>query len=582
MPPEWFEYEVQACTHHAAAHNCTVWPWKAVSEDTLRDAGFITDLSQWRMARLKGRREGTIREFGLDGIALDEHGVYHGIQAKMWSSTLCAKGLGTFFSVVHGRLSAKNDASRGFLYHTGPLQTDLREDLHLNRSIDAVHLPFVPPSPEALAQPQRRAIEALRRWDFVRCPSGLVQMPCGVGKTRVAAETMAALNPHTVVLVAPLKVLTKQFLERVAPYMPGHLPVLADSDTTVRAVDVPILSDRPRVIATTFASFKMAQNLREIPGALYFIDEAHNLNGDLLDLASALPRCVMLTATPPKALEEIAPVVFEYSMREAIDARFVTDYKVILPVIDDDFRVPDEVTNTEHALPSLFLASGMLQRGALKCIVYCATQQECHDFLETFGSVCRDFHGIDPFTGVITAETPTAERSAVLAAFESSEARIAVVTSVRILNEGIDVPECDSVLFLSSTTDPITAVQRMCRANRVVWWNPNKKSRVFVFSEKEKMVETMASLHHNDPNFGSRMRMVSVDYDAKHTKRVTEAISRQLPALVAQVRVRCVTVEQRWYERLESLRDFMVAHGRRPSTGAEDNGSVPRSRTTQE
>eukprot|EP00965_Chrysotila_dentata_P073895 2440630-Pleurochrysis_carterae.AAC.1 len=62
---------------------------------------------------------------------------------------------------------------------------------------------------------------------------------------------------------------------------------------------------------------------------------------------------------------------------------------------------------------------------------------------------------------------------------------MSVLTSVRILSEGVNLVKCDSV-FLSCTstdTEGIRCIQRMCRANRIDPDRPNKVAHCFVWAE---------------------------------------------------------------------------------------------------
>ena len=60
-----------------------------------------------------------------------------------------------------------------------------------------------------------------------------------------------------------------------------------------------------------------------------------------------------------------------------------------------------------------------------------------------------------------------------------------ILLNVQILNEGIDIPECDSIYITNPTDNIINLVQRMCRCNRIM---PNKSlCFVFLWSENKKM-----------------------------------------------------------------------------------------------
>ena len=58
-------------------------------------------------------------------------------------------------------------------------------------------------------------------------------------------------------------------------------------------------------------------------------------------------------------------------------------------------------------------------------------------------------------------------------------------------DEGIDIPECDSVFITQPNDNIINIVQRMCRANRIIknktkcqvflWCNKNKTKKIFEY-----------------------------------------------------------------------------------------------------
>ena len=105
------EYEFHMCDYHRANICNDVWHWKYIPEEQLFNAGFITSFNKLRLSRKKRKEEGNnnIREYGLDGLALDSNGFYHGLQAKYWhKKRLTGHDLGTFFSVISNRLRVIN------------------------------------------------------------------------------------------------------------------------------------------------------------------------------------------------------------------------------------------------------------------------------------------------------------------------------------------------------------------------------------------------------------------------------------------------------------------------------------------
>lgn len=123
-----FIYENQCVMKHIIDYKHTVWKWSDVPQSHLIQSGFIHKFNE---SKFNTQTE-KFPEYGLDALALDHNGCYHGIQCKYWkhNSYLCAKDLGTFYQVIYQRLNQKsNNKSKGYLYFSCKLQKDVKFDL---------------------------------------------------------------------------------------------------------------------------------------------------------------------------------------------------------------------------------------------------------------------------------------------------------------------------------------------------------------------------------------------------------------------------------------------------------------------
>eukprot|EP00965_Chrysotila_dentata_P112309 3712895-Pleurochrysis_carterae.AAC.1 len=209
-------------------------------------------------------------------------------------------------------------------------------------------------------------------------------------------------------------------------------------------------------------------------------------------------------------------------MGMAIKQKYVCDYRVVLPQLsvrvqgtdttngnvtpehqtkvatDIDMSLPHELIsssplvqqNPALALKCLFLANGMLEFGCSRCIVFCSRVNECVQFCDMFKTVCRLYHGVwHVFAEQIVSGTTPTMRDELLHTFQSyssgGERFMSVLTSVRILSEGVNLVKCDSVFLSCMSTDPegIRCIQRMCRANRIDPDRPNKVAHCFVWAD---------------------------------------------------------------------------------------------------
>jgi len=76
-------------------------------------------------------------------------------------------------------------------------------------------------------------------------------------------------------------------------------------------------------------------------------------------------------------------------------------------------------------------------------------------------------------------------------AFKNS-ANIAIINNIHILDEGVDLPECDSVYITQPNNNMDNLIQRMCRANRIT---SNKKlCYVYLWSKQHKVDKLLAHI----------------------------------------------------------------------------------------
>ena len=166
---------------------------------------------------------------------------------------------------------------------------------------------------------------------------------------------------------------------------------------------------------------------------------------------------------------------------------------------------------------------GMLQEGARKCIVYLTTKEDVEEFYAIFTRVADQYFGIGPglYCSAILAEDAKEDRADRLKKF-SNATDFAVLLSIRILNEAIDLCACDSVFFASPCHSKITCVQRVCWSVRKDPSNPAKIAKVFVWSDVlEDTMDFVSSMKELDQDFSSKVQVISRRYcTASHHKVV--------------------------------------------------------------
>jgi superfamily II DNA or RNA helicase len=679
-PPNWLAYEHQSIAHYAREHpNAQVWHWQNVPEMHLVKSGW--SLADLRMAR---SLTGVVCEYGFDGLAYDPvTRAYTGIQCKYYENawiTHCA--IATFVATIFDCIAPANalldedDGSPSSSHVNGVLYTPAATRVHprvthsfaesyarariahTQLDLTAVDDDRAPKTTIELRDYQLEAVERMlhalggsagididlsesETWSdgghrqLVACAG----MPCGTGKTLVAAELIVRLDERVVVVVSPLIALCEQNVERMGAWFAGKRAVArvwsgataerrrgakrnGKGDVIECVVEraATALADaierayadgddaEPLVIFVTFASAQdVLDALGDRPFALV-VDEAHNAPGDagVRALVEACTRAALFTATPTDELviELNAEIAYRMTLAEAIERGLVCDYELVIPRAIDLAQGGWEVQlsafgdddDREMVARCAFLAARMLLDGARKCVVFCRTKDECRRFVRIFERVCVDHHAVRCCASVVVDETTRGERCAILARFaiaageeygddDSTHARraptLSIVAAVRVLDEGVDIPACDSVFFahkpVASDSAMVRTVQRMCRANRVYAGKaPLMHAYLWASPDDVELAGALELLRAEDPRLSRKAVVRGGAYDAASSPAAADAVEADETALTSAFveRFKLTGVafgDAAWQRFLAALTAYRASHG---------HCRVPQSHTT--
>lgn len=113
----------------------------------------------------------------------------------------------------------------------------------------------------------------------------------------------------------------------------------------------------------------------------------------------------------------------------------------------------------------------------------------------------NEYFYIDLYTDFIISDSNSNERREILNKFSNYNG-YSLICSVDILNECIDIPECDSIFITYPSESKICNIQRMCRANRKDKNNIHKKSKIFLWCDEYNDISIFISqLKEFDENF---------------------------------------------------------------------------------
>ncbi|MBT2493433.1 Helicase associated domain protein [Streptomyces sp. ISL-96] len=389
---------------------------------------------------------------------------------------------------------------------------------------------------------QREAFKAATR-ALKRLPRATVICATGAGKTLIAMRTAEHFAPSgSVLVVVPSLSLISQTAahwdtDSTIRNMIGvcslrHSQVGLSKKRITLTTDAPVLAKTMKARTEPFVVFATYSSLPAIalahrrhglpPWSLVIIDEAHRSSGSSnkqwatihKDTAIPAQRRLYMTATPrtwaepdpkkrkkPSAVqgppEPLAsmddptvygPVVYQLGLADAIDRGILADYRIVVPVIDDD-ELRDVLQTkdlTEH-LNGLRLAA--LQVGLLRAMAIhklrrvvsfhsriAYAQRFSRSLPDTVADTQRSTGIRRLWVHAIHSGQSARNRAWHLAEFEGvpllrrtgHRAALdgAVLSNVRVLGEGVDVPDADAVLFADPKRSSSDIVQALGRALR--------------------------------------------------------------------------------------------------------------------
>jgi superfamily II DNA or RNA helicase len=346
---------------------------------------------------------------------------------------------------------------------------------------------------------------ALLAWELAG-RRGIVALPTGSGKTRLAIAAIAKARVATLCLV-PTRALLQQWHAELRALSPESIGCLGDGERDVRALTVATFESAYRHMPELGAKFE-----------LVVIDEVHHFGAGVRDEAlemSIAPWRLGLTATPPAddALARLDSLVGAIVFQLGVDdlrGSYLADFDLVilrLPLDRDERRVYE---SEYRAFSSVFKSFTRLNPGAawqdftrvagasVEGRAALAAWRKSRKLLGMTRAKARaigeilDRHReakIIVFTAdndaayavareqlvmPITCDISRSERAEALDAFRSGELRSLV--SSRVLNEGIDVPDADVAIIAGGTHGEREHVQRIGRLLRP---KPGKRAIVY-------------------------------------------------------------------------------------------------------
>jgi superfamily II DNA or RNA helicase len=353
-------------------------------------------------------------------------------------------------------------------------------------------------SPDAWSPVELRPYQeaALSAWELAH-RRGIVALPTGSGKTRLAIDAIRRTGLSTLCLV-PTRVLLDQWSREIATVYRGAVGRYGDGARHLA----------PITVATFESAYRHMSQLGDRFG-LVIVDEVHHFGAGLRDEALEMTIAgarLGLTATPPRdvtvlarLVELVGPTIFELSVAD-LAGGFLASFDaitlhldlspdersaystlaVLFSTVHTEFRrlAPDGswADFTRHATRSpegrralaawrqmrRLLALTQAKRQALRSLLGRHRPSRTLVFTadnDTAYAIARE-HLVMP----LTCDIGRRERDQALDAFRHG--RIRTLVSARVLNEGLDVPDADVAVVVGGALGEREHVQRVGRLLR--------------------------------------------------------------------------------------------------------------------
>jgi len=273
------------------------------------------------------------------------------------------------------------------------------------------------------------------------------------------------------------------------------------------------------IISSTYDSINILNEiLCKLDNYVIFIDEFHNLSFNNLEnksdeinklLINDKNKIIFMSATPlinDKYYNFFGTTIFKYEWSKAIEKKYICDFKIILPKNTNDAKIfNDLLININYnqddkpmILKSYFLLKNINYYKTKKIILYASSIDEAKIYCDIIKWM-KNLVNVNVEINVINYKTSKLKRFEIFKKFKTSLIN-QILINVQILNEGIDLPNCDCVFITKPNENIHNMIQRMSRCNRII---PNKKICYILIWCCEKKINQLLNTINDTVNFSS-------------------------------------------------------------------------------
>ena len=578
------DYEIQIRDHIINVLNKKAYLWEDTPENILVNYGIIGSHNINRLIR-KDKKENPLMDTGIDIIQVNQDNSISLIQCKNgYKNGITMHDLSGFMCWM-----TVLDKLNGFVYYTDKISNNLKY-LPLNKRLEFIKYKYEDKKEEIINEnimvPFYYQIEAKNKIiEYLKNNNrGILNLPCGTGKTYISY--LSSQKYKQIIILSPLKQFAKQNLECFIKYgfKGNSLLVNSDGERNINEIKTFIENNEIFVISATFCSIDVLYDvLIYTKDLLIIVDEFHNLSKNNVRneddnfykilsqeykilFVSATPRVYEMENEDDNYMDMFGEVIYKMDFSKAIENKYICDYKIWLPSIqEDNSELNEELTiyeiNDVIKSKCNFLYSCLLNNGSKKIIIYCVDTDEIKKMKEAF-DMLNDFYCLNYYIQQITSNDSERKRTKILKNFSDND-KIQLLFSVRILDECIDIPKCDSIYITYPSKSKIRTIQRICRCLRIDKNNKFKIGNIYIWcNEYDSILETLSGIKEYDIFFKDKIKINETNFKGNGDKLKIEFDNKCIEKYVIDIKeFKVISFE----EKLKIIKKYIKENNKKPS-----------------
>ena len=594
-----------------------VFLWNEITLETFINAGFFdTYADKRRLNKIKASEPVGIIDTGCDILYYDGN-KWVIVQCKNYTNTIYINDIAGFSLIV-----ANNPQNRAELYYTSNLSRNIT--LYKNNNIKFVNEKMVD---KVVAQqkliPYDYQLDAVKA--LIKEKRSVLNMCCGLGKTYISMLYCEGIKADVIVMFNEYLSHVDQNEERYKFSYPDYVytKIDSESDGTRNIEELKDIVDKNQnkvlYFGATYKSTDITLQILQYIHKTYkkriavIVDEFHNLSkndvfsAEVLEeekdsdmytimksnnchhlFMSATPRIYKIEDTEYEESDMnniFGNNVYKYEMREAINKGYICDYDIYLPditldkkqILIDDMKEANIDINKEMLIESKYILRSIDELSYNKTICYLRSHEEVKVFESALNEMNK-YYNLDLNINSIISTTKKDDRKKIIDEFRSYKGK-SLLLSVQILDECIDIAECDSIFMSKVCSSKIKCIQRIMRSTRRDKNNKNKKAGIFLYcDEYDEMVQFMTDMKEFDVGFNVD-KVKIVNYQRENKTNVysrKDDVEKYVNIDKFIVEVSILNYEERWIQNYTKIIDYDKHYHKCPSQYIENEVKLNR------